>query len=299
MRNTHQKQQTNKKCTPNKNNKTIDYSDSSFNCPPIYTKSAFKFRTPNKTAKSNDINSVASAKEQNKYYQIKDSLTNKIKEVEAEELRNDPIMDFEERIFTNGEIYKGAVTDGFKNGKGLCKFKDGRIYDGNWKLGKMEGEGVLLNIDCTAYEGNFKLGVAEGTGKLYYISGEYYEGDFLQWKRHGNGTMNYINGDKYKGKWANEKREGEGEVTFTEGGRYSGKFANDQIIGNGVYVDKKGYKFIPVGDTNENSSGKFENGLLNGMAELEGSCTRYQGMYYAGKCHGKGNLSLVVEKKRK
>jgi hypothetical protein len=108
--------------------------------------------------------------------------------------------------------------------------------------------------------------------------------------------MTYKNGDKYKGKWANDKREGDGMMEFAEGGKYEGAFANDSIVGNGVFTDKKGNKFMPIDEGNE-ENGKFVNGMLKGMAELEGvNGIRYQGMYQSGKCHGLGNLCILIEK---
>jgi hypothetical protein len=124
-----------------------------------------------------------------------------------------------------------------------------------------------------------------------------YEGDAQHWKRNGNGIMTYKNGDKYKGKWSNDKREGDGTMEFAEGGKFNGQFFEDSIMGFGSFIDKKGNKFATINESNEGPSGKFENGKLTGTAEL--FCTngsRYQGQYQCGKCHGKGQLSLTVEK---
>ena len=130
-----------------------------------------------------------------------------------------------------------------------------------------------------------------------YSTGEMYEGDVQHWKRNGNGTMTYKNGDKYKGKWSNDKREGEGTIEFAEGGKFNGPFFEDSITGVGSYIDKKGNKFSTANESSDGPSGKFENGKLGGTAEL--FCTngtRYFGQYQCGKCHGKGKLTLVVEK---
>ena len=119
----------------------------------------------------------------------------------------------------------------------------------------------------------------------------------FQWKRQGEGTIIYKNNDKYRGHWANDLRDGEGTLEFFDGGKFEGAFLNGNIAGPGTFIDKYRNKFTTLVENEESKSGKFINGELCGMAELEGlNGLRYKGMYQFGKCHGKGRLTFIVDR---
>ena len=46
--------------------------------------------------------------------------------------------------YENGDIYKGEIKNGEKEGKGIMVYKNGYIYDGYWKNDKKEGKGIMI-----------------------------------------------------------------------------------------------------------------------------------------------------------
>ena len=46
-----------------------------------------------------------------------------------------------EKIFSNGDIYKGNLINGIKHGIGKCIFLSGDIYYGEWVNNMKQGKG--------------------------------------------------------------------------------------------------------------------------------------------------------------
>lgn len=65
----------------------------------------------------------------------------------------------------SGEIYEGALFNGFRHGKGICLFPDGNMYEGAWFCGKEHGRGQLLTGDRKViYLGDWLDGLMHGQG---------------------------------------------------------------------------------------------------------------------------------------
>ena len=80
--------------------------------------------------------------------------------------------------YNNGDIYKGQIKNGIREGLGTCYFANKDIYEGMWKNDKMECVGKYIFADKSFYSGDFKNGCKEGIGVFtcddYKYIGQYY-----------------------------------------------------------------------------------------------------------------------------
>lgn len=80
--------------------------------------------------------------------------------------------------YDNGDIYKGQIKNGIREGLGTCYFANKDIYEGMWKNDKMECVGKYIFADKSYYSGDFKNGCKEGIGVYtcndYKYIGQYY-----------------------------------------------------------------------------------------------------------------------------
>lgn len=80
--------------------------------------------------------------------------------------------------YDNGDIYKGQIKNGVREGLGTCYFANKDIYEGMWKDDKMECVGKYVFADKSFYSGDFKNGCKEGIGIFtcddYKYIGQYY-----------------------------------------------------------------------------------------------------------------------------
>jgi len=124
-------------------------------------------------------------------------------------------------IFSNGDLYFGALKNGIKEGKGrqiqkdsadeliICDgiFENNHIKDGKIYLGKnLVYDGLIENNSMKS-------------GKFYFKEGEtnfYYEGLFDQRKRNGIGLNVYSDNSSYRGDWKNDERHGNGSYEYSD-----------------------------------------------------------------------------------
>lgn len=80
--------------------------------------------------------------------------------------------------YENGDIYKGQIKNGIREGLGTCYFSNKDKYEGMWKNDKMESVGEYKFADGSIYSGDFKNGCKEGIGVFtcedYKYIGQYY-----------------------------------------------------------------------------------------------------------------------------
>ena len=80
--------------------------------------------------------------------------------------------------YENGDIYKGQIKNGIRDGLGTCYFANKDVYEGMWKNDKMECVGKYKFADKSFYSGDFKNGCKEGIGIFtcddYKYIGQYY-----------------------------------------------------------------------------------------------------------------------------
>ena len=80
--------------------------------------------------------------------------------------------------YENGDIYKGQIKNGKREGLGTCYFGNKDIYEGMWKNDKMDCVGKYIFADKSFYSGDFKNGCKEGIGVFtcddYKYIGQYY-----------------------------------------------------------------------------------------------------------------------------
>lgn len=99
-------------------------------------------------------------------------------------------------------IYRGALVNGLRHGKGTGYYNDGSTYEGDWVYDKREGSGIMKYANGNIYEGDWKNDLREGKGNFYFINGGFYEGEFKNDIIDGDGTLwitGYKEGEKFVG----------------------------------------------------------------------------------------------------
>lgn len=82
-------------------------------------------------------------------------------------------------VYENGDVYKGTISMGKRNGYGCWSHKD-FVYEGEWKNDKKDGKGnMTCDKDSYIYEGEWKNDKKEGNGKVV-AKGLNYTGGFKE-----------------------------------------------------------------------------------------------------------------------
>ncbi|WP_297132222.1 hypothetical protein [Terrisporobacter sp.] len=97
--------------------------------------------------------------------------------------------------YPNGDIYKGQIKNGLREGLGTCYFYNKDMYEGIWKNDKMECVGKYVFADKSFYSGDFKNGCKEGIG-VYQCSDYKYIGQYYADRKGRVGTFHLPN-DEY------------------------------------------------------------------------------------------------------
>lgn len=173
------------------------------------------------------------------------------------------LLQFTEKEFENGRLYKGQVhvNTGERCGEGTYSYEvDGspHEYSGQWSADVCNGNGSFEDAD-SAFEGQWVDGRKHGYGKEKWFEEE----------------------TTYKGAYVSGDKHGEGEYKWWDGSSYTGQFMNDEISGVGTKTDSDG-TYV----------GQFEESVHHGEGKYDfadGSC--YQGQWYYGERHGNGKLT--------
>ena len=132
--------------------------------------------------------------------------------------------------YVNGDLYRGLVGNGFRNGTGTMGFADGKVYSGSWVNDVRKGYGEQSwpeGSKYVSYKGNWENDLPNGYGVIVFAVKQTYAGEFVNAKLTGKGQLTYANGDVRVGTFANSKREGEFILTTSDGKRYRETFVND------------------------------------------------------------------------
>ena len=117
-----------------------------------------------------------------------------------------------ELTFANGDVYRGAVRDGYRVGLSEWEFASGTRFKGTTTQGTAEWP------TCT-YTGQFKDGKCHGWGTCRWKNGNLYEGEWYQGMRHGEGTFVFADGSIFKGIWESNERVRPKVTSRTESSR--------------------------------------------------------------------------------
>ncbi len=186
-------------------------------------------------------------------------------------INNDDIFEI------NKDRYVGKLKDGLFNGNGVLIKENGDIYIGEFNNGKPNG---LLNYYRNGklrYSGNWESGVYNGIGIQYHKNGQTKEGTWVDGVISGKTKINYKNGEYY-GYLLNGKPNEQGFISFSNGSQYDGSWKDGHFSGQGTYINKK----------KDTISGKWNNGLLNGYAEVISKNSYCNGAFKQGKLNGDG-----------
>lgn len=130
---------------------------------------------------------------------------------------NDLKPDADGFIYFGEYRYRGQMSDGNPDGKGMCISPDGTVWDGFWLNGKPTKRGTIKWKNGQVYDGEWNSYGPNGEGKMMYPDKRVYTGTFRDGERHGQGTLTMPNGESFKG-----------------------EFVDDKISENGTYYDSKG-----------------------------------------------------------
>lgn len=130
---------------------------------------------------------------------------------------NDLKPDADGFIYFGEYRYRGQMSDGNPDGKGMCITPDGTVWDGFWINGKPTKRGTIKWKNGQVYDGEWNSYGPNGEGKMMYPDKRVYTGTFRDGERHGQGTLTMPNGESFKG-----------------------EFVDDKISENGTYYDSKG-----------------------------------------------------------
>lgn len=130
---------------------------------------------------------------------------------------NDLKPDADGFVYFGEYRYRGQMSDGNPDGKGMCISPDGTVWDGFWLNGKPTKRGTIKWKNGQVYDGEWNSYGPNGEGKMMYPDKRVYTGTFRDGERHGQGTLTMPNGESFKG-----------------------EFVDDKISENGTYYDSKG-----------------------------------------------------------
>ena len=152
---------------------------------------------------------------------------------------------------SNGNIYEGGFSYGWKSGHGTEIFSDGRKYIGEFKLNKPNGAGIETYPDGTKYEGNFIDGKFNGDIKKTFPDGTKYEGEGINGEIKGYGKYTFTDGIKFRGKYFKYigVKSWTGHTYHSDGSEFIGDW-KDGKPWNGTFYFK-----------NKNIKGEYINGL--------------------------------------
>ncbi|KAK8469105.1 hypothetical protein PHAVU_006G214700 [Phaseolus vulgaris] len=186
---------------------------------------------------------------------------------------------FDEKSFSNGDVYIGMIKGILPHDKGKYTWSDGTVYEGDWEGEKMTGKGLVVWSTGAHYEGEICGGYLHGYGTLTTSAGCIYRGGWKMNAQHGIGLQKYSNSDVYEGLWKEGVPEGSGRYTWNNGNMYVGNWKNGRIDGRGVMKWVKGDTF----------HGFWSNGVMHGSGVYSfGEGGLYIGTWNKGLKDGKG-----------
>ncbi|RZB96628.1 Phosphatidylinositol 4-phosphate 5-kinase 7 isoform C [Glycine soja] len=126
---------------------------------------------------------------------------------------------FEEKSFSNGDVYIGKIKGMLPHGKGKMdahhgigrkEYSNSDVYEGLWKEGIREGCGRYSWENGNTYIGNWKSGKIDGRGVMKWANGDIFDGCWLNGLKHGSGVYRFADGGLYIGTWSKGLKDGKG-----------------------------------------------------------------------------------------
>ncbi len=183
-------------------------------------------------------------------------------------------------ILSNGDIYKGSVSDGKIEGHGTIEYADTKSpdakirYVGDIKNGKPHGYGSMLFGNGHMYYGQFKAGLFDGQGIYEDIETEeqeiamYSQGkpvknldavDLIYGSKNDIGIILTIDG-KYTGELMDGIPTGNGMLECYDGSIILGDFDDGKANGHCIYENKdRGIRYV----------GSMKNNKITGRGTME------------------------------
>lgn len=97
--------------------------------------------------------------------------------------------------------YRGRMTAGRPDGRGVLVHRSRLRYDGGWSKGAANGDGHLLLPNGDVYSGGFRAGRIHGRGRYITAAGDVYEGGHTAGLRDGDGLVSQANRFTYASFW--------------------------------------------------------------------------------------------------
>ncbi len=139
-----------------------------------------------------------------------------------------------ERVYDNGDRYRGNMLDGMRHGRGRYEWAHGHVYEGGYEYDLPNGEGVYTWPSGAQYEGEFAQGVRHGLGRFTWGPGNYYEGEYQFGERTGVGRRVRHGETVYQGYYVAGVRHGEGSQLEASGDRFTGWYEDGVRHGLGI-----------------------------------------------------------------
>jgi hypothetical protein len=211
--------------------------------------------------------------------------------------------EYGEITYKNGDVYKGNLKNGKKEGSGEMIFANKNIYNGQWRTDMKHGEGKMTYANGDVYQGTWWDDCRNGQGFCYYASPkDIYDGEWANNMKLGRGKMTYANGNIYNGEWLNNKKEDKnGQMTYANGNIYTGCWTEGVTkFGTMKYADKNPHqteRSIQETDEENNSDRvSLDNGdrvNLDKRDKVDFTYTKenkYTGDWKDNKRHGKKGI---------
>jgi hypothetical protein len=140
--------------------------------------------------------------------------------------------------FADGQVYRGDIRSGLREGNGMNSWKDGQDYTGEWQENSRNGRGTHRWPDGRKVTGVWKDGHLNGKVYFSWPNGATFDGTCRMGKKQGRGLHTWKDGKVYSGNFENGKEHGFGTLTCPDNVKYRGQFQNGVKHGYGIQLWK-------------------------------------------------------------
>jgi hypothetical protein len=145
---------------------------------------------------------------------------------------------FVEKVYENGDWYKGHLRNFKRHGKGIFYVSGHQLQiTGNFYKNKLDGPAILEFSFGYVLEGLFNEGILEdSSASITYSNKTLFQGEIKEGQREGSGTQLYPSLTTFKGIWKSDQRSGPGLLLTPDQMLFEGNFISDHTEGPGVLV---------------------------------------------------------------
>lgn len=188
---------------------------------------------------------------------------------------------------SNGDVYRGMLQNGKKDGFGFVEYSNGTSYMGEWKNNVRNGLGLYTYAGGDMRFCNYENGKnIDGFGTYKWSEAGYYTGMGKNGLNNGYGIMVWSSGAIYAGDWVDSKQTGEGALVYDDGSIYMGSWKDGKWDGKGIRITKDG-KLGNVGTWKEGKISVKDTVSVSTFRYDDGT---YIGESSSGKPHGYGYM---------